>query len=236
LKWTAAGVLTIFFGGLSLIFSFLPPKGRSANYFGRLWARGLLRVWGVRINRLNSVEKSRSRIIMSNHISLVDIPVVFATVPDPFVFMAKKSLFKIPFLGWAMSAAGFIPVDRLDRSTALETFKKAKKALQGGLSILIFPEETRSESGELLPFKKGGFLLSHATGFPILPMGIWGTLEIIAKRHHMIRGGEVRVHFGGEILFDRKEPIQSFMDAARKSIQACVDAARTDPQGDPVPE
>ena len=227
-KWTAAGLITIVFGVLSLLFSFLPPKGWSINFFGRLWARGLLKAWGVKARTVNRVEKAESRIVMSNHASLVDIPVIFATVPDRIVFMAKKSLFRIPFLGWAMSAAGFIPVDRMDRSTALNTYKNAKKALQGGLSILIFPEETRSETEELLPFKKGGFLLAHATGFPILPMGIWGTAEIIPKKRRIVKGGSVRVRFGEEILYDRKKSIQECMDASRKSIQECIAAAQSE--------
>jgi 1-acyl-sn-glycerol-3-phosphate acyltransferase len=227
-RWTAAAFLTILFGALSMLLSFLPPKGWSISYFGRLWGRSLLWSWGVKLRTCSAVEKGTSRIIMPNHSSLVDIPVIFVTVPDRIVFMAKKSLFKIPFLGWAMSAAGFIPVDRGDRSTALDTFKKAKKALQGGLSILIFPEETRSEDRELLPFKKGGFLLSHATGFPILPMGIWGTADIIAKRQRRVRGGDVRVRFGGEILYDKKEPIQACMDATRRAIEECIAAAQSD--------
>ena len=231
LRWTAAALITAFFGMLSLILSFMPPKGWSIRFFGGLWARAMMRAWGVRVTASPRLERGRSRIIMPNHQSFVDILVIFATVPDRITFLAKKSLFRLPFLGWAMKGGGFIPVDRADRSTARETFKRAKEALEEGRSILIFPEETRSEDGKLLPLKKGGFLLAHATGFPILPMGIWGTGAILSKNAKTIKGGRVRVRFGGEILYDKSKPLQACMDTVRNSILACVDAARTDAEG-----
>jgi 1-acyl-sn-glycerol-3-phosphate acyltransferase len=113
-------------------------------------------------------------------------------------------------------------VDRTDRSTALETFKRAKGALKEELSILLFPEETRSTTGDLLPFKKGGFLLSHATGAPILPMGIHGTDAILGKHGKRIRGGRVRVCFGEEIPLDKSVPVPELMARAREVLQICI--------------
>ena len=221
LRWTAAALITAFFGMLSLLLSFIRPKGWSIRVFGGFWARAMMRAWGVSVTASPRLARGRSRIIMPNHQSFVDILVIFATVPDRITFLAKKSLFRLPFLGWAMKAGGFIPVDRTDRTTAMETFKRAKQALESGRSILIFPEETRSEDGRLLPLKKGGFLLAHATGFPILPMGIWGTGAILSKNAKTIKGGRVCVRFGGEILYDKNEPLQACIVATCNSIQAC---------------
>jgi 1-acyl-sn-glycerol-3-phosphate acyltransferase len=221
-RWTGAAVLTVFWGLVSMTFAFVPPRGRSLNYFARLWARGMLFCWGVRLAVTDPPAAARPRVIMPNHRSLVDIPVIFLAVPDRIVFLAKKSLFRIPFLGWAMAAAGFIPVDRADRSTALATFKRAKTELGEGLSILLFPEETRSTTEALLPFKKGGFLLSHATGAPILPMGIHGSDAILGKHGHRISGGTVRVSFGGEIPLDKSVPLSQLMTAVRSEMEACI--------------
>lgn len=221
-RWTGAALLTVFWGLVSMIISFVPPRGKGMNRCARLWARGMLFCWGVKVEVINPVAAGRPRVIMPNHRSLVDIPVIFCAVPDRIVFLAKRSLFKIPFLGWAMGAAGFIPVDRADRSTALETFKRAKGALKEELSILLFPEETRSTTGNLLPFKKGGFLLSHATGAPILPMGIHGTDAILGKHGKRIRGGRVRVCFGGEIPLDKSVPVPELMARAREVLETCI--------------
>jgi 1-acyl-sn-glycerol-3-phosphate acyltransferase len=224
-QWTSAGLLTIFWGLVSLLLSFVGPRGRGMNTCARLWARGLLFCWGVRVEVVNPPPAGCARIIMPNHRSLVDIPVVFIAVPDRLVFMAKKSLFRIPFLGWAMSAAGFIPVDRADRSSALATFKRAKALLGEGLSILVFPEETRSMTDGLLPFKKGGFLLSHATGAPILPMGIHGTDAVIGKHGHRLRSGTVRVCFGEEVPFDKGVAVPDLVARVRADLEACIRGA-----------
>ena len=221
-RWGSAALLTVFWGLVSLALSALPPRGQGMNRCARYWARGMLFCWGVRLEVGNPPPPGGARVIMPNHRSLVDIPVIFCAVPDRIVFLAKRSLFKIPFLGWAMGAAGFIPVDRADRSTALETFKRAKGVLKDGLSILLFPEETRSTTTDLLPFKKGGFLLSHATGAPILPMGIHGTDAILGKHGKRVRGGRVRVCFGEEIPLDKSLPVTELMARTRFVLEACV--------------
>jgi 1-acyl-sn-glycerol-3-phosphate acyltransferase len=228
-KWSAAAVLTVFWGLVSILFAFIPPRGWSMNRCGRLWARGMLFCWGVKVEVINAVPAGRPRVIMPNHRSLVDIPVIFVAVPDRIVFLAKKSLFRIPFLGWAMSAAGFIPVDRADRSTALATFKRAKEELREGLSILLFPEETRSTVEGLLPFKKGGFLLSRATGAPILPLGIHGADAVIGKSGHRIRGGVVKVCFGEEIPLDKSVSVPDLMARVRADLESCIARASAEP-------
>jgi 1-acyl-sn-glycerol-3-phosphate acyltransferase len=228
-KWPAAAVLTVFWGLASILFAFIPPRGRGMNRCGRLWARGMLFCWGVKVRVLNPPGRSSARVVMPNHRSLVDIPVIFVAVPDPVVFLAKKSLFRIPFLGWAMSAGGFIPVDRADRSTALATFKRAKEELREGLSILLFPEETRSTVEGLLPFKKGGFLLSHATGAPILPMGIHGADAVIGKSGHRVRRGTVSVCFGEEIPLDKSVAVPELMARVRADLETCIARASAEP-------
>jgi len=136
---------------------------------------------------------------MANHQSLFDIPVLLATLPGQTRFMAKQGLFRIPIFGWALSAGGFIPVDRQDRSRAKEAFASAVARLQAGASVLVFPEETRSLDGRLLAFQRGGFLLALKSGLPIVPVGIAGTLAVQGKRSFLIHPGEVSVRYGAPI-------------------------------------
>ena len=126
---------------------------------------------------------------MANHQSLFDIPALLASLPGETKFLAKSSLFRIPIFGWALSAGGFVPIDRSDRSTARESFAAAIAALARGVSVLIFPEEARSLDGRVLPFQRGGFLLALKSGLPIVPVGIEGAFEVQPRRSFLIRPG-----------------------------------------------
>ncbi|WP_394849046.1 1-acyl-sn-glycerol-3-phosphate acyltransferase [Pendulispora brunnea] len=125
------------------------------------------------------LEKSRSFLVMSNHQSHYDIPVVFAVVGGNIRMIAKKELFKVPVFGAAIREAGFIEIDRSNRQRAVESLEIAKKMLSDGVHVWIAPEGTRSRTGELLPFKKGGFNLALEAQLSILPITIDGTKDIL---------------------------------------------------------
>ncbi|CAN5680247.1 lysophospholipid acyltransferase family protein [soil metagenome] len=120
-------------------------------------------------------DPTRIYVIMSNHQSHYDIPVLYHVLGGNIRMVAKKELFRVPVFGRAMEAAGFISVDRSNRTRAVASLNKAKEVLARGLSVFIAPEGTRSKTGELLPFKKGGFNLAIDMGLPILPVSIDGT-------------------------------------------------------------
>src|SRR5207244_8286921 len=105
------------------------------------------------------------------------IPCIFAAVPQPIRFMAKVSLFKIPIFGWAIGRAGFIPIDRKNRRTAVKSFDLAAERIRRGNTIVIFPEEGRSREIAMRPFQRGGFLLALRSELPILPIAIDGTSD-----------------------------------------------------------
>lgn len=185
------GVLT---GGLGLV---LPP-GRVFRWMGRWWGRSTLWACGVRLRSRfdEDLAPAGNFILMPNHQSLFDIPALLATLPCETRFLAKQSLFKIPVFGWALKTGGFIPVDRHDRSRASETFQSALDGLDEGVSILLFPEETRSTDGRLQEFKRGGFLMALRSGLPVVPVGIDGTYRVRSKDSLLIRPGRVTVHYG----------------------------------------
>jgi len=139
-------------------------------------------------------------VFMANHESWLDIPALLVAIPGQVRFLAKKSLFAVPFLGWAMRAMGFIPVDRENRREAIRSFEEAAQRIRAGRSVLVFPEETRTPTGELLPFQRGGFLIALKAQLPIVPVGLQGPRKILPKKHYLLRPGTIVVRFGEPVL------------------------------------
>jgi 1-acyl-sn-glycerol-3-phosphate acyltransferase len=133
---------------------------------------------------------------MSNHESLYDIPALITALPGQTRFLAKRALFRIPLFGWALKVGGFVSIDRSDRSRAGESFAEAMRELEGGASVVVFPEGTRNTDGRLLPFQRGGFLLALKSGLPIVPVGIHGSRRVRFPKGWWIQPGRVTVSCG----------------------------------------
>lgn len=167
------------------------------------WSRRLLADADVRLSveGLSHAPEGEAFVIMSNHQSLYDIPVMFQALRRRVRMVAKRELFQIPGWGKAMRLAGFVEVDRADRAQAIRSLDSAKAALSQGTNIWIAPEGTRGPGGTaLLPFKKGGFHLATAAGARILPVSIAGTSEVLAAHgRHVTEGVSVRVRIQAPI-------------------------------------
>ncbi len=199
--FVVAFVDTVVLGSYGAIVGFIPPRGDWTLKGSRVWARIILlgAAIGLRAEGRDRVPVDRPVVFMSNHESWVDIPVLLAAIPIQVRFLAKKSLFSVPFLGWAMRSMGFIPVDRENRRTAIKSFDSAAQRIRSGRSVLIFPEETRTTSDDLLPFQRGGFLIALKGGLPIVPVGIEGARRALPKHSYLLRPGRVTVRFGDPI-------------------------------------
>jgi 1-acyl-sn-glycerol-3-phosphate acyltransferase len=121
-------------------------------------------------------------LVMSNHQSLYDIPVLFQAVGPNIRMITKKELFRVPVFGGALEASGFVAIDRTDRNAAIRSLQRASDVLAGGTHVWIAPEGTRSPTGALLPFKKGAFYLALEAGQAILPVTLQGTREALPAR------------------------------------------------------
>lgn len=200
---TITGNLYLVVGGLAFglattLFGLVLPPGKVFRFMGRWYGRTTLWACGARVEAVFEEDPATwgHCILMPNHQGLFDIPALLATLPGETRFLAKQSLFRIPVWGWALRTGGFIPVDRSDRSRAGETFRSAIDGLDQGVSILLFPEETRSLDGQLQQFKRGGFLMALRSGLPVVPVGIEGSYHLRRKKSWLIHPGKVTVHYG----------------------------------------
>jgi 1-acyl-sn-glycerol-3-phosphate acyltransferase len=164
----------------------------------RDWARGLTRFWGVEIEVLGSenMDPGTSYVVMSNHLSYVDIVALFLALPTIPGFLAKRELMRVPFLSQALRSGGHVLIDRGMRVNAAQALSQAAAQVKAGKTVLIFPEGTRGESDTIGAFKKGGFYLAKEAGVPILPVGLRGCRDVFPKGSLLVRPGKVQVHIG----------------------------------------
>ena len=201
-------------------------RGDFSTMYG--WGMAVMRLGvraaGIRV-RVSGVENlpRRPSILMSNHVSNLDPPVLLPVVPGRTSVMLKQSLMKIPLLGTAMRMGKFVPVARgHSREEAKRSVAVAAEALRAGLHITIFPEGTRSVDGQLLPFRKGAFFLAVETGAPIVPIVIHGTAQMMRRDSLKIVPGEAVVQFLTPLHSQDYPSREELMAAVRDAMQRAL--------------
>jgi len=187
-------VYTIVLGTLSVVSSLYDSRGRFAHGCARLWSWLILATTGVAVHShgLGRLDPGRTYVFVSNHQSIYDIPIVFNTLPYQVRIIAKQSLAKFPFLGWHLSRTGHMLVDR-HRPDRAGIFKRWSDLVSQGLSLIVFPEGTRSADGTVGRFKAGSVLLAMQVGLPIVPISIVNSRHVMRKGRMMTRPGHVDV-------------------------------------------
>ncbi len=159
-----------------LLYHFLFPitRLRRGHWLGKIWGRAYTLGAGikVKVTGIENLDPMQSYVFVGNHSSAVDIYAVHGYVDRNIKWVLKKELLKVPLLGTANLLIGNVPVDRKNSIQAMNALNKAKKRIKNGISIIFFPEGTRSRTGKLLPFKRGAFLFAIETQLPIVPMTI----------------------------------------------------------------
>lgn len=166
------------------------------------WAAHIVRNAGLRLHVTGREHMlpHETYLVMSNHQSLYDIPVLFHVIGPNIRMITKEELFRVPIFGKALHAGGFISIDRSNRMAAIRSLDAARALLAGGTHVWIAPEGTRSRTGKLLPFKKGAFYLALESGLPILPVTLSGTRDALpAKGLRSSSGAEVSVAIHAKI-------------------------------------
>ncbi|HRN53904.1 MAG TPA: lysophospholipid acyltransferase family protein [Gemmatimonadaceae bacterium] len=189
---------TLLFGSwvlLSALFRVRDRVGSPYDRAPRLWSRCILWMSGVRLVQHGAEHKTGERhIFVVNHVANYDVLAVAATLRW-IKFVAKVELFKIPLFGKAMLAAGMIPIERANRKAAFGSYSLATKRIQAGASVAVYPEGTRGNAYPLRPFKKGPFVLAIQAQAPIVPVVVYGQLEVNPKGKFLVRPGTIYLHF-----------------------------------------
>jgi 1-acyl-sn-glycerol-3-phosphate acyltransferase len=190
----AISVYTIVLGTLSLGSSLFERRGYFAHWCARMWSRLILRTTGVEVDiaGLERLVPGRTYVFVANHQSIYDIPILFWSLPFQLRIIAKESLGRFPFLGWHLRRTGHMLVNRArpDRSAI---FAWASALTSNGLSLIVFPEGTRSPDGRIARFKGGSFYLALEAGLPIVPLSVVGTRHVMLKGRLATYPGRVRL-------------------------------------------
>jgi 1-acyl-sn-glycerol-3-phosphate acyltransferase len=184
-----------------------------------MWAPIILKAFGVsnyKVNGIDNIPKGEPLVIVSNHQSQIDIPIIFKALPINLRFVAKESLKKVPFLGQYMTMTKMVFINRSDKRKASNSMKSAALQVSKGSSVIIFPEGTRSINGELGDFKMGAFVLAKNANVNILPVAIKGSFEIFPSNTFFFKPGNVTVEIGKPISSNDDAKITK--DAVRTSI------------------
>jgi len=192
---------TIVLGALSLLCSFFDKEGRIQHGFARLWSRMILWTIGAhpQVDGLEKIDTSKAQVYVVNHLSALDIPVLYANLPFQFRILAKKELFRYPFMGWHLRRSGQIPVVLENPKASVRSLNLAVAAVRDGKSLVIFPEGGRSPDGHLHAFMCGAFYAAIKAQVDVVPMALVGTFEMLKMNTWHIRPGPVHLLVGGPI-------------------------------------
>ena len=203
--WAYAVIVgaTLYSGGRALLYHFLWPR-RFQQYADRLtgeWTSIVLWGAGTRlvVKNRDRLGQGRGQILVANHQSWFDIFALGTALRDRFSFVGKKELSRIPVVGSAWEKVGNIAIDRSDQQAAIDSLRRADELIREGRTIIMFPEGTRSPTGEMGRFKKGAFVMAIKSQVPLLPVAVVGTRQIMKKGSWKMSSGTATVLVGHPI-------------------------------------
>jgi 1-acyl-sn-glycerol-3-phosphate acyltransferase len=195
---------TVVLGTFSLLSSGFDHSGRIQHWFARLWSWLILKTClsPVQVAGPGRIDMTKPCVFAANHQSALDIPVLYANLPNQFRIIAKKELFRYPFLGWHLRRSGQLAIDQSNPASAIRSLRKAVETLRDGMPLVIFPEGGRSDNGHIHPFMSGAFYLAIKAQVNVVPLAIVGTYQILPMNHFHVRPGPITLHVGEPIATD----------------------------------
>ena len=212
---------TIVLGSMSLVSSVFDRNGYFAHWCARTWSRLILSTTGVRVvaRGLERLEAGKTYVFVANHQSIYDIPILFWSLPFQLRTIAKESLGNIPFMGWHLRRTGHMLVDR-KRPDSARVIQWAERLTSKGLSLIVFPEGTRSRDGRVGRFKAGSFYVALEAGLPVVPLSVVGSRHIMLKGRLTTYPGEVQlvIHEPIETVNVPREAAREFASTVREVV------------------
>jgi 1-acyl-sn-glycerol-3-phosphate acyltransferase len=194
-------IVSIFYSIAGVIATLVDRSGRLYHVMFQQWSKAtlwLLRI-RVRMRGAENLDPGRNYVFLPNHSSYLDIPVLAATMPQPIRLIFKQELTKVPIWGWALLISPHIRIKRTDARDAMASIERAAREIHDGASVVIFPEGTRTATGQPGEFKRGGFLLATKSGVPLVPVAIQGTYALLSRHERKVRPGSVELVIGKPI-------------------------------------
>ncbi len=216
---------TAILGGIIILFCFVGLANFASRVFATLWARlnALITLMAVSIEGKDKLQPGQSYVLVANHLSLVDIYVLYGFTGIDIKWVMKKELRAVPVLGLACELMGHIYVDRSNTDAALSSIKTAKERIRDGMCVVFFPEGTRSRTRELRHFKKGAFRMAQDLGVPVVPVSIHNTNRVLPSDTLDWRPGRVKLQFHDPIEVDENTDINQLAVHARDVIVTALE-------------
>jgi 1-acyl-sn-glycerol-3-phosphate acyltransferase len=189
---------TAFFGCISLVCGLWDRSGRQQHFIAHVWARTMVMLAFSRVEvvGLEKLKLGKVAVYASNHLSYMDTPMLFATLPFQFRILARASLFKIPFVGWYLQRSGQVPIDASSSRSAIAGLLRGVAALKAGLPLFIFPEGARSLDGRMHAMASGGAFMAIRAGVPLVPLALVGTYELLPMHVYALRPRPLKLIVG----------------------------------------
>ena len=221
--WTSAC------GTLSLLVSLIEKNGRIQHHIARLWARGGVFLSGSRltVRGAENLRKHPVAVYAANHTSYMDTPVIFAALPFQFRILAKKELWPIPFIGWHLNRSGQLPIDTVNTHATLSSLGAAVRALRAGMPLFVFPEGSRTPTGDLQTFLSGAAFLSIRAQVPLIPIALSGVYDLLPIHTHHFYPCQLTLTVGEPISTEGMTIRQA--DELTARLRTAIDAMRTAP-------
>ena len=210
------------FTALFTIICFPWKNGAAPHTIQVMWSRSIL--WlllvPIRVTGTENINPKQSYVFVANHQSFLDVFAVYGWLPNYFKWLMKKELRKVPLVGTACVVAGHIFVDRSNPRAALQSVEMIKKELVDGISTVIYPEGTRTKTGEMGRFKPGAFKIAMDLNLPVVPLSLGGFFEAMPSgRAYVNPGSRVTLHIGKPIDISQFTDINEAMAAVREKVQ-----------------
>ena len=216
-------MLTVVLATVTILAGPIDPNGKVVYRINKLWTWAILFAGGVRLKVVGTerLDPQRAYVFMVNHQSNLDIPVLVQSLSHfQLRWIAKKELLRVPFFGWAMWAGKHITVDRDKPTQAVKNLRRAQERIAAGISVVVFPEGTRSRDGQLQRFKKGGFFLAVETKTDVVPVTIVGSRNLLPSGAWRLRSGDVQVIIDQPVSIASYRPgnLRLLMNQVRETI------------------